>query len=68
MNTLYRENIAINGDFDLRGTAYDYDGYMLVGAVKVTADATAGAYIYMCARPGAGATAFSCGVTEGTAA
>ena len=69
MNVLYRENLAINSMFDFRGTAYDYDGYVLVGTVNLNADTTAvGSYLYMCARPGASAAGFSCASTTGTAA
>lgn len=69
MNVLYRENLAASGMFDFRGTAYDYDGYMLVGTVNLREDTTAqGSYLYMCARPGTGATGFSCASTMGTPA
>ena len=68
MNVLYRENLALNKMFDFRGTAYDYDGYVLVGTANLNADTTGTGYLYMCARPGASATGFSCASTTGTAA
>lgn len=71
MVTIFNENIVLSESFDLRGTAYDYDGYTLVGSVKVKEDATANGYIYLCARPGAIApsvsSGFSCARTAGTA-
>ena len=31
-------NLKLNPDFDMRLTAYDYDGYMLIGTAQLNDD------------------------------
>jgi len=70
-----------DASFDLRGSSYDVDGYMLVGTAKLTQDPakltyldggvtktrTRG-YIYMCAKDGSDSTGFTCGYIQGDVA
>ena len=38
MTSNYADNLKANASFDLRNSAYDVDGYMLVGTIDLTAD------------------------------
>jgi hypothetical protein len=82
IQTNWATQAKADATFDLRGSAYDVDGYMLVGTAKLTQDPIkltyldgSGAtvvrsrgYIYMCAKDGSDTTGFSCGYIKGDAA
>ena len=79
INQNYMYNVKLNPDFDLRLTAYDHDGYMLVGTADFKEDPTgifgsiggvstliSKPYLYMCTKFGKTTPGFSCAFTEGT--
>jgi hypothetical protein len=75
MTSNYAENLKANASFDLRNTAYDVDGYMLVSTVELKQDPTiagfgaglTSGYIYTCIANSVG-KGFTCAYTYGTAA
>ena len=65
----------MNAFYDISKTAYDYDGYMMVGSVAMNDDPTTNValtttkgYIYLCMKDGYDTAATTCAYTIGTAA
>ena len=74
-NTNFDENLKMNAFYDISKTAYDYDGYMMVGSVSMNDDPTTNValtttkgYIYLCMKDGYDTKGMTCAYTIGTAA
>ena len=80
IETNWAAQAKADANYDLRGTAYDTDGYMLIGTAKLNDDPEkltydnngvttlrSRGYIYICAKDGATSTGFTCGYIKGDA-